>query len=359
MNSTLIAFMTSFICTFLLLRYQHLHDHLSGDEDLIGPQKVHINIVPRIGGISIAAGLLSTYSLRLNDPLFKDIIIQLILCATPVFLIGLAEDLTNKVSIKVRLFFTALSSLIFIYTFKSQITTIGFPMADFLLKAPVVAGFFTIFAVSGLSNSYNIIDGFNGLSSMVGALTLLGLGYIGILIGDPVISNPSFIMVGAILGFFVWNYPKGLIFLGDGGAYLIGFWIAILSILTVNRHPDISPWFAILINGYPIFETLFTIYRRKIHQGKSPGQPDGMHFHSLLFRRVLNKKSHGASSLSANAKTAPFFWILSCSTIIPALIWRNSTIHLITALCIFICIYIFLYSRVVRFKTPKWFPPFI
>lgn len=136
--------------------------------------------------------------------------------------------------------------------------------------------------MTGLANAYNIIDGFNGLASMVGIITLLAIAYMGFLFFDPTIIYLSLVMAGAILVFFIWNYPRGLIFLGDGGAYLIGFWIAALSILLTCRHQEISPWLALLINGYPILETLFTIYRRRFHQGKGPGQPDCIHFHTLI-----------------------------------------------------------------------------
>lgn len=71
-------------------------------------------------------------------------------------------------------------------------------------------------------------------------------------------------MMGAIGGFFIWNYSRGLIFLAHGGAYLISLFIAVLSI--------------ILLITYPIFERLFTIWRRKVHQVKNLGLPDGAHF---------------------------------------------------------------------------------
>jgi UDP-N-acetylmuramyl pentapeptide phosphotransferase/UDP-N-acetylglucosamine-1-phosphate transferase len=161
-------------------------------------------------------------------------------------------------------------------------------------------------------------------------------------------------MAGAILGFFIWNYPRGLIFLGDGGAYLIGFWIAALSILLTYRHQEISPWFALLINGYPILETLFTIYRRKIHQGKSPGQPDGIHFHTLIYRRILMNNYRDKNWFSANARTAPYFWVFTCMSIIPALLWPQSSPILMGTCLLFVASYVWLYTSIVKFKTPKW-----
>ena len=69
-------------------------------------------------------------------------------------------------------------------------------------------------------------------------------------------------LAGATAGFLVWNYPRGLIFAGDGGAYLWGVVIAMASVLLVQRHALVSPWFPMLLLIYPVWETLFSIYRK-------------------------------------------------------------------------------------------------
>ena len=356
MISLLSAFFASFITTLLIIRFKHLHEHFSGDHDLSGPQKFHTESVPRVGGISIAIGVLvaALVHLQINpSPAFH---ITVLLCTIPAFAIGLTEDLTKIVSVRIRLLFTALAAGIAAHYLGAQITRLDIPGIDFLLGIPLVAIVFTVFAIVGLSNAFNIIDGFNGLSSMVGIITLLGLAYVSFVVGDTLISNLSLMMASSIVGFFIWNYPRGLIFLGDGGAYLIGFWIALLSILLVARHSEISPWFALLINAYPILETLFTIYRRKIHQGKNPGQPDGIHFHTLLYRRILNpivpkNRNHW---FSTNAKTAPYFWILSSLAVVPAVLWWRSTAILIIFTVLFAVSYVWIYKAIVNFRTPKW-----
>lgn len=356
MSSLLAAFFSSFIATLLIIRFQHLHDRHSGDHDVLGPQKFHTGSVPRIGGISIAIGLLTAVLVRLQSSSAPTFEITLLLCTIPAFAIGLTEDLTKKISIRSRLFFTAIAAALVAYYLGAQITRLDIPGVDFVLSFPIVAILFSVFAITGLANAYNIIDGFNGLSSMVGIITLLGLAYVGFVTGDALIVFLSLIMAGAILGFFIWNYPRGLIFLGDGGAYLIGFWIGVLSVLLVARHPTVSPWFALLINAYPILETLFTIYRRKIHQGKSPGQPDGIHFHTLIYRRILNPTSIKTEFdwLSANAKTAPYLWIFSTIAIVPAVLFWQTTPILIAFVLIFSTLYVWLYRRIVIFKTPDF-----
>lgn len=356
MVSLLASFFSSFIATLLIIRFKHLHGQFSGDSDLSGPQKFHAESVPRIGGLSIAVGILASVLVSLQSSEALSLKIILLLCSLPVFAIGLTEDITKKIGVKVRLLFTALAALLAVHYLGAHVIKLDIVGVDYLLSIPVVAIIFTVFAITGLANAYNIIDGFNGLSSMVGIITLLGLAYMSYLFQDFAILNLSLIMVGAILGFFIWNYPRGLIFLGDGGAYLIGFWVAVLSVLLVVRHPSISPWFALLINAYPVLETLFTIYRRKIHQGKSPGLPDGIHFHTLIYRRILNYTAvkTNLDLLNANAKTAPYLWLLSTFAIAPAILFWQSTTILVGFMIIFSVSYVWLYTKIVRFKTPAW-----
>lgn len=360
MTSLLAAFFSSFITTLLIIRFEHLHRHLSADSDLSGPQKFHTISVPRIGGLSIAVGIFAATAFRLFENPSLSFETILLVCAIPVFGIGLTEDLTKKVGVKTRLIFTAIAAAMAVIYLDVQITRLDIPGIDYVLTLPGIAIIFTIFAVTGLANAYNIIDGFNGLSSMVGVITLMGLTYVSYLMGDPLIMYLSLIMAGSILGFFLWNYPRGLIFLGDGGAYLIGFWIALISVMLVARHPSISPWFALLVNAYPILETLFTIYRRKVHQGKSPGLPDGIHFHTLIYRRILNPvtNAHPDDAFTANAKTAPYLWLLTSMAIVPAILWWHSTPILIASTALFTVTYVWLYRRIVTFRTPGWMHPY-
>ena len=348
------AFLVSFVITLVVIRTKHLHQQFSGDSDFLGPQKFHQTSVPRIGGISIASGLFAAILIKTIDQGLDNEGLALLLSVIPAFAIGLTEDLTKNIGIRLRLFCTALSALCVIYLLGIQITRLDIPVIDFLFTLPLFGVLLTVVAITGLANAYNIIDGFNGLSSMVGIITLLALTYVAYTLGDTTLVFLALVMAGAILGFFIWNYPQGLIFLGDSGAYLIGFWVASLSVWLCYRHPEVSPWFALLINGYPIMETLFTIYRRKIHQGKSPGLPDGIHFHTLIYRRILLAK-YDNSALAANARTAPYLWILASLCIIPGVLWWQSTPILMGACTLFVISYLWLYTQIVQFKTPKWF----
>jgi len=352
----LVAYVSSFVVTLLIVRFKSLHGQFTGDNVLLGPQKFHVESVPRIGGVGVAFGILAAVLVTIDTSEISSLKVILLLCSIPIFAIGLTEDITKKIGVRTRLLFASIAALLAVYYLGISITKLDIPGIDYLLSIPIVAILFTVFAITGLANAYNIIDGFNGLSSMVGIITLAGLAYVSYVFQDAAILSLSLILVGAILGFFFWNYPKGLIFLGDGGAYLIGFWVAVLSVLLVARNPEISPWFALLINAYPVLETLFTIYRRRIHQGRSPGSADGIHFHTLIYRRILRSKAIKTKYdfLNTNARTAPYLWLLSAMAVIPALLFLESTQTLIFFTLIFTISYSWLYTRIVRFKIPRW-----
>ena len=355
-TSLIFGFLISTISCSLIIRYQHLHAHLTTDS-LTGPQKFHLKATPRVGGIPIFISLLLIwFFLKIsNNATYFDP--PLLLAAVPVFLIGLMEDITKKIGVKLRLLAAFLSGVIAFYYFGAKVTSLDLFFIDFLLSHFWIALFFTAFAIAGVSNAYNIIDGFNGLASMVGVITLLAISFIALKLGDTLVLRLCAAMIVSILGFFVWNYPKGLIFLGDGGAYLIGFWVATLSVLIVARNPSVSPWFALLANAYPIVETLFTIWRRSIHQGKNPGLPDAAHFHSLIYRKLTrwttphNSEVH--ETISKNAKTSPYLWVISSLGVIPALIFWDSTPLLMFSGAFYLFFYIWCYKQVVSLKKSK------
>jgi len=352
MSSILLAFFTSFVGTLLIVRFQGIHEKFSCDWDTTGAQKFHTNIVPRIGGISIAISLISVSLFRVKSEPGVEIETLMLICSAPVFSIGLLEDLTKKISVRMRLAITAISAVLAIYILNIQITSLDIPFIDYIFSLPLVGSLLAVFAITGLANSYNIVDGFNGLASMVGIITLTAIAYVGLGVNDPLIIYLSLSMAASIFGFFVWNHPLGLIFLGDGGAYLIGFWIATLSVLLIHRHQEISPWFGLLINGYPVIETLFSIYRRKIHQNTAVGQPDGVHLHTLIYRRVLTPNFK--KNLWANSMTSPYLWALTIAGVTPAIIWYRSTSKLAASCLVFFLFYVWLYKKIVNLKTPKW-----
>lgn len=354
----LISLVVALGATFVVIRSSRIHGHLSGDHDLTGPQKFHAGAVPRVGGLGILLGLAAgcTAAAMLHQPAAR-MGAMMLLCGMPAFVAGMVEDITKNVSPRRRLMATALSAALAVWLIKAVIVRTDLPGIDWIVSFAVGSVLFTIFVVTGIANALNIIDGFNGLASMCAMMMLGAIAYVAHQTGDSSIALLALLGIGAIAGFFFWNYPRGLIFLGDGGAYFVGFYLAELSILLVARNASVSPMFPLLMCVYPIFETLFSIYRRKIVRGRPVGLPDGVHLHTLIYRRVMRGVvgSRAASELTRrNSMTSPYLWVLCLGAIVPSMLFWNSSSILGGFIVAFATTYVLLYSRIVRFKGPRW-----
>ena len=353
-----LAFTVAFLVTLCVVRAFKGLAHLAGDHDLSGPQKFHSHSVPRIGGLGILLGVATGMAvLGWRQPAATSWLLMFLACAMPAFAAGIAEDLTKTQSPRRRLFFTAVSAALAVWLIDAVITRTDIPGLDWIVSLPLAALLLTVFVVTGVANAVNIIDGFNGLASMCVVIMLCGLAYVAFSVGDPLIGMLALAGVGAVLGFFVWNFPAGLVFLGDGGAYFLGFFVAELAILLLQRNPDVSPMFPLLLCFYPVFETLFSIYRRKWLRGTPVGMPDGAHLHSLIYRRFMRWAAGERSARELtrrNSMTSPYLWMLCSLSVVPAVLWFDSTAIQAGFIGLFGVTYVLIYWRIVRFKAPRW-----
>jgi UDP-N-acetylmuramyl pentapeptide phosphotransferase/UDP-N-acetylglucosamine-1-phosphate transferase len=351
------AFLVSLVVSLLLVRHRRLR--LAGaDSDTTSVQKYHANPVPRTGGIALLLAMIPVFALAaFRDPeIYPDLIILLV-CALPVFLGGLGEDLFKNVRVLVRLGLALTSGAMVYWWLGAGVTRVNVIGLDYLLGMSAVSFVFTIFTIAGAANAINIIDGYNGLAAVVSGMILAGLGYVAFYLGDRLILVAAVGMLGALGGFLIWNYPRGLLFLGDGGAYFIGYMIGSLAVIMLARHPQVSAWFPLLLCIYPVFETLFSIYRKKFVRGTSPGAPDGVHLHMLVYKRLVrwavgSQEAHLITE--RNAMTSPYLWVLSSMAVIPAVLFWQYQIPLIICTVLFAFSYVVLYRTLVLFRMPKW-----
>ena len=352
------AFVVSLVFTLWMVRRAKSGGHRSHDHDLSGPQKFHAAPVPRVGGIGIVAGALAGIAVICwRDPVVGRDAALLRLCAIPAFASGLTEDLTKTQSPRRRLFFTAVSAALAVFLLDGAIRRTDIPGLDWIVATSAGAAIVTVFVVAGVANSINIIDGFNGLASMCTVLMMVSIGYVAFQVNDSLVLALAVAGAGAVLGFFVWNFPAGLIFLGDGGAYFLGFYVAELAILLLQRNPAVSPMFPLLVCIYPVFETVFSIYRRVMLRDQPAGMPDGIHLHSLIYRRIMRwavGKSAKWSQVRRNSLTSPYLWMLCMTAVVPAMFFWDSTALSAGSIVLFGLVYTALYWRIVRFRSPRW-----
>lgn len=347
---------SSFAFNAAIVGSQRWHGKLSHDHDLGGVQKVHTTAVPRIGGIGVMAGLLCSIGIFAYaypgalDGTQLNLILLLLWASIPAFVAGLIEDFTKKVSVRMRLAATVASSLLASALLGATLGDLNIWGLDSLLVYAPVAIVVTAVIVAGAANAVNIIDGFNGLSSSTIILMSAGLGAIAWQYDDAFVMTLAALSAGAAAGFFLLNYPAGKLFLGDGGAYFLGFWVAEMAVLLLVRHAEINAWQVLGVCAYPIIEVLFSIYRRRFIQNVSPGAPDALHLHTLVFRRVVFKhvRRNPARTWNRNAGVVWFISPVVALCIAGSVFLGGSVSSAIALVAIQLALYVAAYGRVVR-----------
>ena len=333
-----------------------LRDARALDDTSHGLRKVHVSPTPRIGGVAVVAGLLAALGVScvLNGNLCPWAL--LLLCAAPAFVWGLIEDFSQRGAVAVRLALTGLAAALGFVLLDARITQLHVPGLDQALAVNAISFAFTVFAVTGVAHSINIIDGLNGLSGVIGLLASIGIAIVAAIVGDSLVFPAACALAASVAGFLLVNYPRGRIFLGDGGAYLVGLLLAELAVLLVHRNSEVSPWFALILLAYPIWETLFSMYRRRA-RGHSTARPDALHLHSLVYRRIARWRSFDgtpADYVTRNSIASLCLWIVPAACLAIALVFWDQSLPLQLTAAAFGIFYTLGYRRLVRFGIPAW-----
>jgi UDP-GlcNAc:undecaprenyl-phosphate/decaprenyl-phosphate GlcNAc-1-phosphate transferase len=344
----LAALLAAFAVCWAVVLSRRAHEKVSIDDTIPGLHKVHRSPVPRIGGFGIVAGV-AAGALALGAAEARWMLLLLV-AALPAFAGGVLEDLTRKVSPYSRLLFAFGAAATGYFLIDARITDLDLPVDDYLFQYEVVAFGFTLFAVGGFAHATNIIDGMNGLMGFVAIAILGAIAAVAWQVGDERVLSTALVVIASILGFLVWNFPRGVLFAGDGGAYFLGFAIAELAVLLVQRNSQVSPWFALLALWYPVWETLYSAYRRKVLRGRSPASPDGLHLHTLVYRRIVKLRGRPAAR---SALTTLCMLGVSLLTVVPAWLFWDETWILQAFAAGFAVLYLWIYRRIVSFGVPS------
>ncbi len=323
------AFALSFTTQLLIIRLAHRHRLFIDSHTEDKPQRFHETPTPRAGGIGIALGLVFL--------LFTPMGWNLLISVTLAFLSGIFEDFHRSISPKVRLMLQLVAALSAIWLTNAVVTYLGLGIV-----LPYAVGvIFSAFAIVGVMNAVNIIDGFNGLAAGIVLLILLSFSITALKVSETDILQLNAIVAAAVAGFFILNFPKGRIFLGDGGAYLLGFLVALSGIFLAGNYESVSPWYILCVMIYPVWEVIFSIIRKK-REGKSPLEPDPYHLHMLINRHIT--RNNPLTALFIVAACSPFI-------LVPTLYQNNSWANFLTA-SVFILCYSLLYRRLISYEKP-------
>lgn len=351
------------------------HDHADS------VQAMHVVPTSRLGGAIVYLAFLAvTLVSHGSDALDLEPALTLALAAIPVVVVGVWEDVTRRVRPRYRLLAALVSAALASAYANGIVPRVDLPLVDYLLGHLWFALPLTWFMVVGSCNAFNLIDGAHGLASGTALILFGGLAIAAGWSGDGETLAQSLAMIGALAGFLVWNYPRGRVFLGDAGAYFIGFMYAQLSMQLIAHGGALSAWYVIVLAGYPIVDTLFAMYRRGVVRQRPLMEPDALHLHSLVYRRIAiprerrrhERREHDLGAPDgverrraerrgedrelrhrqlhrANLRVAPRLWLHSLACLAMAIVFYDNTWALLACLAVYALIYTSRYRALVRF----------
>ncbi|MEM7145824.1 MAG: MraY family glycosyltransferase [Verrucomicrobiota bacterium] len=255
-------------------------------------RKGHGRSISRLGGLPIFLSLLavSACATIIQPALFTNSKwAAVILCNLLIFALGFVDDI-RSLGAKIKLVGQILVAIL-AYFLGLRIEAISSPIGDHIFDLGGISLFVTLLWLVALPNIINLIDGMDGLASGVGMFLCLTLGIVGVVSGQHEVAVVALGMAGALLGFLFFNFPPARIFLGDGGAYLIGFFIGSVSLASSHKGSVAAALFVILIAlGLPILDTTFAIIRRAA-RGLPLFRADADHIHHRLMVLGFSKNT--------------------------------------------------------------------
>jgi UDP-GlcNAc:undecaprenyl-phosphate/decaprenyl-phosphate GlcNAc-1-phosphate transferase len=287
MYDILLSFITAFIpCYFIIptLIYVAKEKHLF---DSPNERSSHLEVTPSLGGIAIFAG--AVFSILYWTPSSQFDELQYLLCSLLIILlIGVKDDIMPMPPTK-KLIGEILATCIIV--FKSNVRITSLYGISGIHEIPIwFSILLSVFTIIVIINSFNLIDGINGLSGSISMVINLILGIWFFLVDKHSFAILSFSLAGAVAAFLRYNVTPARIFMGDTGSLLLGFVNSFLIIKFIEIHKEIPnhpyafksvPALAIGIMILPLFDTL-RVFTLRILKGRSPFSPDRMHIHHML-----------------------------------------------------------------------------
>ena len=252
--------------------------------DIPNERKVHKNPMPRLGGLGIFSGFLLGYMLFCNQTVQMN---SILIGSFILILVGIFDDI-NPLSPKIKFLGQVVSAIVVVYygnVILQDISAYGLYINFGVLAKPI-----TILFIVAIINCVNLIDGLDGLAGGICTIFFITIDIIQNIMGVyfGLDSSLTLIMIGATLGFLVYNFHPAKIFMGDSGSMFLGYMIAVISLLGYKNVTLTSFIVPILILAIPILDTFFAILRRLL-KGQSFAKADKEHFHHQILKRAGNQ----------------------------------------------------------------------
>jgi UDP-GlcNAc:undecaprenyl-phosphate/decaprenyl-phosphate GlcNAc-1-phosphate transferase len=291
----LLAFITAFVVAMIAMPPLIKIIHRFKLFDVPDLRKEHITPIPTMGGIATGIGMIAACILWL-DFNGDSFMVSFFFSIGVLLVVGIMDDLRNMPARYKLALQIAVACLIAF----SGVRITSFNGLFGIYDLPVSAQYtFTILAITGITNGFNLIDGIDGLAGGLGFMSLVIIGLFLTLSGDANNAVIALALGGGLLGFLYYNFNPARIFMGDTGSLVLGFVISVLCIRLIQLNTETTsvvlphvPVFALSVVAIPVFDTL-RVCAIRIWQGRSPFSPDKNHIHHLL---TTNGWSHSYTS---------------------------------------------------------------
>jgi UDP-GlcNAc:undecaprenyl-phosphate GlcNAc-1-phosphate transferase len=334
-----LSFILSAVFVYMIYKKGYGLDKAAGEK----AHALHTYQVSRLGGLGVIA------SITITSIFFSPLLTNILIAGTAIFTFGFLEDRFNlDLPYSKKIAFIFLSTLILIYMTKEGVFNGGFIVLNKNNPIEAFIGYLiAIIGIVGFASAVNFIDGLNGYAMGVIFITLSFFGYHFYITGMYEYLKVVLILNGAILGFLIFNFPFGKIFLGDMGAHLIGFIVGFLSIAMTNHDPKLTVWYPLATFTLPVIETLNTIYRRikRKKEGIPFNQSDLDHLHHYVLRYIKDKYSNIKDNTIKNSIAAIYILIPHLILNIIAFYFRYNPFALILIFIIASLSYLWVYNK--------------
>lgn len=288
MSNYYIAFISAVVISFLMTPLARKLAVKVGAMDIPkDARKIHKDPMPYFGGLAIYVSIISCMLVFMPQNKTN---VHIMLGASVIVLTGIVDDMYGmKAKIKLLMQIVAATIAIYggvqIHFITNPLSTTGMSYLLTYFSVPI-----TLFWIVGITNTINLIDGLDGLASGVATIAATTLLFTAANMGYSFIVMQCAIIAGASLGFLPFNFNPAKIFMGDTGSLLLGYMLAVTSILGMVKSVALVtlavPLFAL---GLPIFDTTFAIIRRYLNN-KPIMEPDKDHLHHKLMNKGLNQR---------------------------------------------------------------------
>lgn len=319
--SSSIAFLIVFLAIPIIIRVAQERKLY----DIPDERKIHKDLIASLGGVGMFAGFIIAFFIGQPHNLIPFEFQYIAASATVIFFVGLKDDIL-VISPWKKFAGQLLASFIVIYLGGLQIHSmngfLGVQKMPYLFSMAL-----TYFTVLVIINSFNLIDGVDGLAGSLGLVTSAIFGVYFYLENNITYAILAFSLAGSIAGFLIYNRPPAKIFMGDTGAMLIGLINAVLVVKFIDTASSpyainaiaASPAVGFAILMVPLFDTL-RVFGLRIINRRSPFSPDKNHIHHLLLDRGWRPASVTLFCVIINLAFAGFaFWAqryMSCTWLI-------------------------------------------